>query len=56
MKIPQPGEFYVFEIVDNKMKQISTEFNCIEDANSFIDIMKQTYRHSDTILVAMEVK
>lgn len=49
------GEVYVFEYKDGKMKQISTGFESIKDANSFIETMKEGVRYKDCILMALKV-
>lgn len=56
---PLLGEVYVFELKDGKMKQISIGLESIEDANSFIETMKEGMYYKsirpDCILIAMEV-
>lgn len=56
---PVLGEVYVFELKDGKMKQISIGLESIEDANSFIETMKEGMYYKsirpDCVLVAMEV-
>jgi hypothetical protein len=53
------GEVYVFELKDGKMKQISIGFESIEDANGFIETMKEGMYYKsirpDCVLIAMEV-
>lgn len=53
------GEVYVFELKDNVMKQISIGFESIEDANSFIETMKEGMYYKsirpDCVLIAMKV-
>ena len=50
------GNFFVFDYKDSKFEQISVDFQTIDDANSFIETMKLSFRYKDSILVAMEVK
>lgn len=54
------GKVFVFKLEDNFLSQISVGFETIEDANKFIETMKdggyyKTIR-PDIILVAMEIK
>lgn len=56
---PVLGEVYVFELKDGKMKQISIGLETIEDANSFIETMKDGMYYKsirpDCTLIAMQV-
>jgi hypothetical protein len=56
---PVLGEVYVFELKDGKMKQISIGLESIEDANGFIETMKEGMYYKDIrpdcVLIAMEV-
>ena len=56
---PVLGEVYVFELKDGKMTQISIGLETIEDANSFIETMKDGMYYKsmrpDCILIAMQV-
>lgn len=52
--------YYVFDIVDNKMKQISISFETLEDAESFCDTMREGryYKsmHPEAKLIIMQLK
>ena len=56
---PVLGEFYVFELKDGKMTQISIGLESLEDANSFIETMKEGMYYKsmrpDCVLIAMQV-
>ena len=58
--IVEVGEFYVFEIKDRKMKQISGVLDTIEEANEFMEIMKEGLYYKsikpESVLVALQVK
>ena len=56
---PMLADVFVFELKDNKMKLLSIAFESIEDANSFIETMKEGMYYKsmrpDAILIAMQV-
>lgn len=56
---PMLGEVYVFELKDGKMTQISIGLETIEDANNFIETMKEGMYYKsirpDCTLIAMQV-
>ena len=58
--IVEVGEFYIFEIKDRKMKQISGVLDTIEEANEFMKTMKEGLYYKsikpESVLVALQVK
>ncbi len=56
---PELGEIYVFELNNGKMEQMSIGFKNIEEANSFIQTMKESMYYKtirqDSILITMKV-
>ncbi len=54
------GQFFVFDLMDNKLKQISIAFDTLEEGKDFIETMKRGMYYKtiypNAKLIVMEVK